>query len=294
VPLERRGRPPADQQEPVEGEPVDQQPDEAEGEPADDGMDWLREHMEARAAGGVYGAGGPLPPLAGHPTPSQAEEPPYGDEAPSFVEEPPAAASSSPSAAESPFADAPPSFAGEPPSLTGEPSWSADEWSPSAGGEPSLAEEAPRVEEAPAVRRLRETSAALDDELGLAGEQPGRGADPPAGTARTTGGRAPSIRPAPTPPDIRPAESLQPPGLNLPIDPRVDELQPPAAAVPPPGAAPTGDQAPSPGRPQLPTTPAERAGDWAGDREEPPLPGWDDLTPERLLSRQPGGPSSGW
>jgi MinD-like ATPase involved in chromosome partitioning or flagellar assembly len=243
VPLERRGRPPADPQESAaEPEPGDEYRDEPEAEATDDGLDWLREHFEARAAGGVIGAGGPLPPLSGDPSP--------------------------------------PPVAGEPPPPAGE----------SFPGEPS----APEVE-APAVRRLREASAELDDgpdgpdEPGAASEAggaPGRGADPPADPARS--GRAPSIRPAPTPPAIRPASSLQPPGRSLPVEARSEEPEPPAAAAPPPAAEPP----PAAGRSLRPPTPAELAGDWA--KEEPPLPGWDDLSPERLLNRQPGGPISGW
>ena len=77
MPLEGSDRQSADQQQlPGDGEPADEQPDAPEVEPADDGLDWLREHIAARAAGGVIGAGGPLPPLAGQPTPSHADDPP--------------------------------------------------------------------------------------------------------------------------------------------------------------------------------------------------------------------------
>jgi MinD-like ATPase involved in chromosome partitioning or flagellar assembly len=226
VPLEGSDRQSADQQQlPGDGEPADEQPDVPEVERADDGLDWLREHIAARAAGGVIGAGGPLPPLAGQPTPSDADDPP--------------------------------------------------------------------AVEAPAVRRLRETSAALDDEFDELGELPGRGADPPAGPARTAGGHAPTIRPAPMPPDIRPAGSLQPPGLTLPAGPVTAPTEALAAATPPPEAA-AVDQPPPAADAPLPPTPAEQAGDQARNKDEPLLPGWDDLTPERLLSRQPGGLTSGW
>jgi MinD-like ATPase involved in chromosome partitioning or flagellar assembly len=274
VPVERRGRQSADEQPPGEGQLADERPDEPETKPPDDGLDWLREHIEARAAGGVIGAGGPLPPLAGAPSPPAAD-------APSLAGEPPPPA-------EVPAADAP-YLAGEPsPPAAGDPYQPEDDPYPPGGR--YLADEP--VVEAPAVRRLREASAAMDDDFDEpdeASELPGRGADPPAGPAPVTGGRAPSIRPAPLPPDIRPAESLHPPGLAL--EPRLVPPEPPAVAATPPAAA--TEEPPPAAAPRLPT-PAELAGDWARDVEEPPLPGWDDLTPERLLSRQPGGPTSGW
>jgi MinD-like ATPase involved in chromosome partitioning or flagellar assembly len=270
VPLEPSGRQAADQQEPSgEGELADERPDEPEVEPADDGLDWLREHIEARAAGSVIGAGGPLPPLAGAPSPPH-EPPsfaaPTEDEAePAGYDAPPALPPADLPAAE------PPSHADAAGRLTG---WTESEAEPAGAAAAAV----PPVVEAPAVRRLRETSAALDDELG---ELPGRGADPPAGPA--AGGRAPSIRPAPLPPDIRPASSLHPPGQNLSVPPGPAPSEPPTEATPPP----TADQPPAAAGPQPLPTPAE-------GKEEPLLPGWDDLTPERLLRRQPGGPTSGW
>ena len=309
MPLERKGRQPTDQQEPSGAhELADEQSDEPEVEPADDGLDWLREHIEARAAGSVIGAGGPLPPLAGEPSPPPADEPPVFAGEPSRPADAPVPAADAPyppdepsaPAAADPYRSNDPYLSEEPAPPDGESSPVPDEpvlWdvAPPTGEVASGHDQGdPPVVEAPAVRRLRETSAVLDDELGEAGELPGRGADPPAGPVPAAGGRAPGIRPAPMPPDIRPASSLHPPGLTLPAEPRLAPPEPPAAAPPSEAATPLDDQPPSPGAPPLLPAPAEQAGDWARDKEEPPLPGWDDLTPERLLSRQPGGPTSGW
>jgi MinD-like ATPase involved in chromosome partitioning or flagellar assembly len=239
VPLERRGRPPADPQQSLQRKPTDEQP---EGGTADDGLDWLREHLEARQAGGV-GVGQPLPPLAGEPGP-------------------------------------------EPPGL-GEPGFdqtlgSEPEFDQSLGGEPEF----DQTGEAPAVRRLRETSAELDEADELSG--PDATAQP---DTAAPAGRARPIRPAPAPPPIRPAESLQPPGASLPeLWSGQPEPEPPAAAEPP------AEEAPPASPPPLPPTPVELAEQGAGERPvaEAPLPGWDDLTPEKLVRRQPGGPTSGW
>jgi len=254
VPLERRGRPPADPQQSLQRKLTDEQP---EGETAD-GLDWLREHLEARQAGGV-GEGQPLPPLAGEPGP---EPPGLGE--PGFDQ----------------------SLGGEPEfdqSLGGEPEF--DQTGEAARAEPG-APAPPPAGEAPAVRRLRETSAELDE----ADEPTGPDATAQPDTA-TPAGRARAIRPAPAPPPIRPAGSLQPPGASLPeLWAGQPEPEPPAAAEPP------AEEAPPAVPPPLPPTPVELAEQGAGERPvaEAPLPGWDDLSPERLVRRQPGGPTSGW
>jgi MinD-like ATPase involved in chromosome partitioning or flagellar assembly len=293
VSVERSGRQSADEQQPPgEGQLAEERPDDPEVEPADDGLDWLREHIEARAAGGVIGAGGPLPPLAGAPSPPPADEPP------SHTGEPSPPAAGDPYASDDPYLPGGRYLADEPaPPPDGGSLPAADEpvrWD-DAPGEVAAEQDAAPVVEAPAVRRLRESSAAMDDdfeELGEASGLPGRDPDPPAGPVPGGGGRTPGIRPAPMPPDIRPAESLHPPGLTL--GPRLAPPEPPAAATTPPEPATPDERPPPAGGPQHPPTAADLAGDWARDKEEPPLPGWDDLTPERLLSRQPGGPSSGW
>jgi MinD-like ATPase involved in chromosome partitioning or flagellar assembly len=293
VPLERRGRPPADpQQSSLERQPANEQPEE---EAADDGLDWLREHLEARQAGAV-GENQPLPPLAAQPGPGRTSQLGPG--------EPPAQ----------------PGF-GEPgfdQTLGVEP-----EFDQTLGVEPEFdqTDQPPPAEpvepepsgESPAVRRLREAAAESDESYGLtdpnamaqpdpaAVVQPDAMAQPDPGAmaqpdAVRPAGRSTPIRPAPAPPPIRPAESLQPPGAVL-SEIWGGPLDPPASAEPPPLAEAAGDQAPAASRPPLPPTPAELAEQRAaGDRSgaEAPLPGWDDLTPEKLVKRQPGGPTSGW
>jgi MinD-like ATPase involved in chromosome partitioning or flagellar assembly len=267
VPLERRGRPPADpQQSSLERQPADEQP---EGGAADDGLDWLREHLEARQAGGV-GPDQPLPPLAASrgldpPDRPGAGEPPGqpGFDEPGFDQ----------------------SLGGEAAfdqSVGGEPAFDQTDGSAVAGSAVPAAE--PEAgSEPPAVRRLREASAESDESYGLSDP----GATARLGAARAPG-RATPIRPAPAPPPLRPAGSLQPPGSSPP-EIRGDQPEPPPVAEP-------ADEAQPASRPQSQPTPVEQPQQATGDRagHEAPLPGWDDLTAEKLVRRRPGGPTSGW
>jgi MinD-like ATPase involved in chromosome partitioning or flagellar assembly len=207
-------------------------------------------------AGQPGGAGQPLPPLAGAPRPDPPDRPEPG--------EPPGQAGF----AEPGFDQSLDAEAGFDQSVDGEPEFDQP------GGQ-APAGPADQAAEPPAVRRLREAGAEPDESY----EPTSRGATLPG--ARQPG-RATPIRPAPAPPPVRPAGSPQPPGSS-----------PPAVrgGQPEPVAEPAGQAEP---RPQLP--PAEPAQPAVADRagQEAPLPGWDDLTAEKLVRRQPGGPTSGW
>lgn len=259
MPLERRGRPPADpRQSSLQRKLVDEQPDE---EAADDGRGWLREHLEARHAEGI-GHDQPMPPLAGAPGVEPAGRSGFGE--PEFDQ----------------TIGADPGFDQ---TAAGDPDFDQTDQAATAAPD-APAEQAPPGE-APAVRRLREAIAEQDEPFELTGPDRSAHLDPERPPGRST-----PIRPAPAPPPIRPAESLQPPGSSMP---EIWGGQPvPTAAEPAPA-----EEAPAASRPQLPPTPVELAGQQAvGDRtdHEAPLPGWDDLTPEKLVKRQPGGPTSGW
>jgi MinD-like ATPase involved in chromosome partitioning or flagellar assembly len=254
VPLKRRSSPPADPQQPP-SEP--RLADERPaGEAADDGLDWFREHIEA----GV-GPEQPLPPLAGAPRPDPPDRPRAGG--------PPA----------QPGLDEP----GFDQSLGAE-----AEFDQSAGGEPEFDQTGGHAAagppagpepggESPAVRRLRQSVAESDAPATPGG--PEAAARP--GAARQPG-RATPIRPAPPPPSLTPARPPRPPGPPPP-EARGEEPAPPAAAEP-------ADRARLPVRPQ--PAPAAEPAPPAGP--EAPLPGWDDLSTEKLVRRRPGGPTSGW
>jgi MinD-like ATPase involved in chromosome partitioning or flagellar assembly len=138
--------------------------------------------------------------------------------------------------------------------------------------DPARPEEEPWF--SPAVQALRQAEADEDHGVeptpGAAG--PGQRLEPGADPQAPAQASAPAAAHAAQPPSSGPAAE----------DPRLA-----------PAIAEAGPEPPVPTEPLWPGYDPERPAGQAGPGDEP-LPGWDDLTSERLLARQPGGPTEGW
>jgi len=229
VPLDRRGRPPAEPREPSTRR---RRSRDVEVEYAEHGLDWLAERVEpadaeeetVRLPEPVSGQTGQVAPADDEPEASRVQQP-----------------------------------------------------APVPGGQPEpepwASADAPAVAPAPAAEAAALASAPAAAEAEAEAEASASAPAEAASTAREGGG--PDGQDAAAAPEDAPQAAVPAEG-GLPGP----EVEPEAASQPPAELA----------------QPAEEHGQPAGGGgpEDAHLPGWDDLTSERLLARQPGGPTAGW
>jgi MinD-like ATPase involved in chromosome partitioning or flagellar assembly len=241
VPLDRRGRPPAEPPEPPRRRRIGR---DVEVEYVEHGLDWLAEHVEPADPQPVPEPepGAERPPLEhadAEMEPEPDTEPPLPD---ADAEPPPQEV-----AAAEPGAQ-----------VVGRPD-------PGASAADLTAPEAGDREEAawfsPAVRALRE---GRDD------DEPDEPVPP---SVQAESARSAAAEPVPAP--ASPAAAAAPVASRS-ADPRPAWVE---TGVHPGPAGPPGER----GQPAAAEGP-----------DDSRLPGWDDLTSERLLARQPGGPTDGW
>lgn len=318
MPLDRRGRPPAEPRQPSLRRRLAR---DVEVEYVEHGLDWLAERVEPADAEEAPRVPEPAPgPVAkgdDGPDAAQPQEPAPGPPEPepaASVPAPPDPAApaapeaavpaqdrvpdqeAAPEAAASPYGAAPEAAS----AATGGPgparsadqeAWadaeaapprpevagrSGDVVSPPAGEETEPADHHQQQEQAPgeapwlspAVQALRQVE---DDGSDLDEPLPQRLAEPAAHLTASAAPQAPAPDPAASPPPALVAAWHAGPAPA-----RAEAEPPPETAEP---VRPAGEY----------RQPAD-----GGGREDAPLPGWDDLTSERLLARQPGGPTGGW
>ena len=263
MPLDRRGRPPA---EPRQSSIRRRLARDVEVEYVEHGLDWLAERVEpadeeetVRLPEPVPGHTGQAAPADDEPEASRVQEPAPG---------PPGHPEPVPVPEASRDVPAPPPAA---PAAEVTTSWKDGD----ADGQ-----DTPR---APSRRRARPGAGPGGDPDGQDTATAPEGA-PEAAVPLEGGMPGPEVEP-------EAASSVEPEAASSLYGPAPGEASAASEGPEPAGSA---DQVawaePEPARP------ADEDGQPAGGGgpEDPHLPGWDDLTSERLLARQPGGPTAGW